>query len=422
VTGLGELLRAERGAWLEALRIGVRALLGRKLRSLLTMLGMIFGVGAVIAMLSLGEGARAQALENIRLLGAANVLIDALEPDAVPEEDRELNSPGLGLRDVEALRGLLPGCRVGAVLTRETALQRGRVRLKAPLLGVAPDYLEQFPGMEVRGRWLAPADERMRARVCVLGAETASRLFPGYRDPAGETLKIGGDWYEVVGVVQPRRTAGEGSEGLAVQDLNRDVYVPYSTYDGRLRPLAEQGRVDRIVVTAPGDGAVADAAARAAAVLARRHNGARDTRTTVPWELIRQQQRTQRLFNLVVGAIASISLLVGGIGIMNIMLSSVLERTREIGVRRSVGATASEVLLQFVLESVLLAWSGGLIGVLLGLGLSWGISAAAGWETQIRLWAVGLAFGVSVLTGLVFGIYPARRAARLDPIDALRYE
>jgi putative ABC transport system permease protein len=415
-------LAAEGGAALEALRIGLRSLLARKLRSLLTMLGMIFGVGAVIAMLSIGEGARVQALENIRLLGADNIIVDALPEDAVPEEDRQLNSPGLGLRDMEAMQGLLPDCRLSAVLTREASLQRGRSRLKAPLLGVEPGYLGQFPGMEIRGRWITPADERMRARVCVLGPETAARLFPGYRDPRGELVKIEGGWYTVVGTVQPRRAAGEGGADLQLDDLNRDVYIPFASYDARLRPPRLQGRVDRIVITVSDGEQVRDAASRVQAVLERRHHGARDTRTTVPWELIRQQQRTQRLFNLVMGAIASVSLLVGGIGIMNIMLSSVLERTREIGIRRSVGATAVEVLLQFVLESVLLAVGGGLIGVALGAGLAWGISHFADWQTEIRLWSVALAFGVSVLIGLVFGIYPARRAARLDPIEALRYE
>ncbi len=413
--------RAESGTVGEALRIGARSLLSHKLRSLLTMLGMIFGVAAVIAMLSIGEGARREALENIRLLGASNILIEALEADQVPEEDLELKSPGLHLRDMQALEGLLVDCRITAVLRSEADLFSGRQRLKVPLLGVRPGYLDQFPGMELKGRWITDADQRGRSRICVLGSEVARQLFP-YRDPVGELVKVSEEWYRVTGVLRPRRLSEKGREELGLRDLNMDVYIPYNAFEGRVPREGSEHGVDMLVLSL-GEGAdVTTAADLVNAVIERRHHGARDTRITVPYDLMRQQQATQRTFNLVMGTIASISLLVGGIGIMNIMLSSVLERTREIGIRRAVGATSAEVLLQFVLESVILSLGGGLIGVLLGVTLAWLISGIAGWQTTVSAWAVLLAFAVSVSTGLVFGIYPARRAAALNPIDALRYE
>ncbi len=405
----------------EALRISTSALLSHKLRSLLTMLGVIFGVAAVISMLSIGEGARREALRNIQQLGARNILVDQLPAEEIPDEDRELGSPGLGLRDMRAIRGMLPGARLSPVLRSDAVLQAGRVVAHAEIQGVQEDFAELFPGLLVEGRWLSAADNRGRSRVCVLGSEISRELF-GWSDPRGRLLKIDGQWYTVVGRVVPRDFSDKGRKELELRDLNRDVYIPFETLRGRHLEEGHPNRIDRLVIQVQEVAAVAGAEERLRLVLERRHQGARDTRVTVPWELIRQSQATQRMFNLVMGAIASISLIVGGIGIMNIMLSSVLERTREIGIRRSVGATAAHVMQQFIIEAVLLSVGGGLAGVALGLALSMSIDLLADWQTHVTLWSVALSFLVSAGTGLVFGIYPARRAAALDPIEALRHE
>ena len=420
---------------LESWREGRRSLSAHKLRTGLTMLGMIFGVGAVIGMLAIGEGARLQALERLRRLGAENILVEALPQKDMPEEDRELNSPGLHERDALAIQGLLPDCRISLSLKRELPLQAGRRRIRGPVRGVPPGYLELFAGREVRGRRLTELDERLAARVCLLSTSAAAQLSPA-DDLGGRLVKLGGEWYRVVGLVEsddpaagsaehPASTAAPQPGGAATTSQDQDpvlAWIPFATLVARHAPEAREGQVDQLVVRAPSVAAVLPAVERVRAVLQRRHLGARDTRLIVPLELIRQQQATQRMFNLVMGAIASISLVVGGIGIMNIMLSSVLERTREIGVRRALGATAAEVQLQFLVEALLISVGGGLAGVVLGLALSWGIGRLAGWETVVRVWSVGLAFFVSVLTGLVFGLMPARRAARLDPIEALRHE
>jgi putative ABC transport system permease protein len=329
----------DRAALREALRISLASLSAHKLRSLLTMLGVIFGVGAVISMLSIGEGARREALENIRLLGASNILVMALDRATLPEEELEKGSPGLGLRDITSLQGLLPKAHITAVLNRDAQAGVGRRRVKVPLRGVQPGYLAQFPGMEIRGRWLTDADSRGMTRVCVLGSAVAGELFPA-SSPQDRMIKLGDQWFRVVGVVQPRSVSEKGRKDLNLRDLNRDIYVPFETLRSRMVAALDRSAVDQIVLTLPTTEETVEAAERVRRVLERRHLGARDTEIQVPWELIRQSQATQRMFNLVMGAIASISLLVGGIGIMNVMLSSVLERTREIGIRRSRGGHA----------------------------------------------------------------------------------
>ncbi len=409
---------------LEAWREGRRSLSAHKLRTALSMLGMVFGVAAVISMLAIGEGARRQALERLRRLGAENILVEALPTDQIPEEDRDLNSPGLSRRDAAAIAQLVPQARLSASLSLETNLQLGRARAKGRVRGVEPGYLELFPGLQVRGRPLLEADGRLASRVCLLSSAMSRRLSPS-DDALGRWLKLGGEWYRVVGVVEAATDSAAtapGGSGTQEGAVEVAAWLPFATLALRHLPAAREGKVDELVVRVPTVEDVLPAVERVRAVLERRHLGARDTRLVVPLELIRQQQATQRMFNMVMGAIASISLLVGGIGIMNILLSSVLERTREIGVRRALGALASEVRLQFLVEAVLISVGGGLAGIVLGLLLSWGIGQLAGWSTVVLPWSVALAFGVSAGTGVVFGLMPAARAARLDPIEALRHE
>ena len=258
------------------------------------------------------------------------------------------------------------------------------------------------------------------SRVCVLGAALRRELFP-LHDPVGRRVKLGRDWYTVIGVMAPSSVA-EDDESGAVREEGRDVYIPVTSALRRFEPDESGSELSRIVVQVDEAEGIGVAARLIEQILERRHQGVPDHRVVVPQELIRRRQATARIFNLVMGAIAGISLLVGGIGIMNIMLASVLERTREIGVRRAMGATRREVLLQFLLEAVAVSFLGGMLGILLGLGLTRAVAAGAGWPTVVVPSSVILAFGVSALVGVVFGWFPARRAARLSPIESLRYE
>jgi putative ABC transport system permease protein len=404
----------------EAFIIGYRSLSSHKLRSFLTMLGMIFGVAAVIAMMAIGEGAKQESLKNLSLLGANNLLVDAIDQEDLSNDDLERKSPGLCLRDMRALQTLLPDCQISAQRTLDVMIMAGRSRLNAPLAGVDPMFLQQSPGFNLEGRWFTELDQLHKSRVCVLGSEIADELF-GRSQVLHSKVKIAGQWFRVIGVLGSQELEKAASDELKMEASRSELYIPRETLIGRFEGYDPE-HVDRLVISAPTTEKIPGTLTRVKLLFERRHHGARDIRFTVPYDLIRQQQATQRIFNLVMGAIASISLIVGGIGIMNIMLSSVIERTREIGIRRAVGATAFEVLLQFVLEAILLALGGGLLGVLLGFLLAWSISFVAHWPTQVPIWAVFLSFGVSVGTGLLFGIYPARRAAAMNPIEALRHE
>jgi putative ABC transport system permease protein len=398
----------------EAFIIGYRSLAAHKLRSFLTMLGMIFGVAAVIAMMAIGEGAKQESLQNLAQLGARNVMLDAIEASQLTSDDLELKSPGLCLRDIQALQLLLPDCELSSERRIDDAhVMAGRRRITATVTGVDPIFLQQSPGLQLQGRWFADLDQLYHNRVCVLGGETARELF-GKERALGRQVKIAGVWFEVIGLVGQSNATKDPVQG-------QEIYVPRETILGRIDGDHPES-VDRITLTAPTVESIPSVLARVKLVIDRRHHGAKDVQLTVPYDLIRQQQATQSIFNMIMGSIASISLIVGGIGIMNIMLSSVYERTREIGIRRAVGATAFEVLLQFVLEAILLAVAGGAMGVLFGFMLAWGVSVLADWPTQVPIWAVFLSFGVSVGTGLVFGIYPAHQAAAMNPIEALRHE
>jgi putative ABC transport system permease protein len=403
----------------EALLQGLEGLRSHKLRSLLTTLGIIFGVAAVIAMLSIGEGAKRQALAQYQGLGIDNVLVlhQAL-PEGRPGGGTSL---GLTLADARALRTIHPDARrVVPLRIFEEDVQQGSERVKAQVVGTTPEWMEVVPRRLSRGRFFDYDEVLDLSRVCVLGAALRHRLFP-LQDPVGRRIKVGWDWYTVVGVMASAASSQEDESG-AVRDEGRDVYLPVTCALRRFEPDPAGSELSRIVVQVDEAAGIGVAARLIEQILDRRHQGVPDHRVVVPQELIRRRQATARIFNLVMGAIAGISLLVGGIGIMNIMLASVLERTREIGVRRAMGATQREVLLQFLLEAVAVSFLGGMLGILLGLGLTRAIAAGAGWPTVVVPSSVVLAFGVSALVGIVFGWFPARRAARLSPIESLRYE
>ena len=407
----------------EAWRIGLENLRSHKLRSFLTTLGVIFGVSAVVSMLSIGEGAKRAAVEQIKLLGTNNIRIRDLNLTGQQQEDAErLQSDGLAAHDGLVIRATLPQLRavcplrfLDAEVTRGDRLSTGLV------IGTDEDYAEVTNFRPSQGRFIAELDQREAKRVCVIGSDVERELF-GLGNAINRRIRIDDAWFTVVGVMEQKHVRKSSGTVIRIRDINKDVYIPIETAQKRFTDADRPDKVDEIAVRVEAEGEVLPMADVLRRLLRRTHHTARDYEIVIPAELLAQSQRTQRLFNVVMGSIAAISLLVGGIGIMNIMLASVTERTREIGVRRAVGASRADVLSQFLNETVLVSVTGGLIGIALGAIMAKAINLFAGWETVISVLGVLVAFGISVAIGVVFGIYPARKAAELDPIEALRYE
>jgi putative ABC transport system permease protein len=415
----------------QEIQLGIRSLLQRKLRSSLALLGLVFGVGSVIAMLAVGEGASAQALENIRRLGSNNILVDSMKPvgEVVGASNswNRMSVYGLTYEDLARIRETIPGINraVPVKLLRQEG-QLGARTLDLRLVGTSPDWFDLVQRPMVAGRELKSVDESRKSDVVVLTEHGARRLLAG-RETIGQSLRIGGVFFEVVGIV--RSDAGPGSS-VQAPDSEVDAYIPLSvararfgdiymqrTSGGTLREMVE---LHQIIVEASSTEQV-EAAAEAIEYSLNRFHSLNDFKVNVPLALLRQAEATKRTFNIVLGSIAGISLLVGGIGIMNIMLATVTERTREIGVRRAIGARRSQIIRQFLIETVVLSSIGGLIGIAVGALIPQLITRAAGMPTQITMASLLLSFGISVAFGIIFGLYPAVRAARLDPIVALRH-
>jgi len=394
------------------LRLGARSLRLHKLRSSLSILGVVFGVAAVVAMSSVGEGARRETLAQIAALGIDTVTVK-LQP-AQPGEP----IASLPLGTAESLRRVVPGVRAVAPLRVAdlTADAGGRIT-GVIALGTTPSYGDAARLEIAAGRFLADLDVTDRKRVAVLGASVVRALYP-LESPLGESVRLGGDWYRVIGVLQERASPRARSAAIRARDLNRAVIVPLPALDRGTDRQADG--VDEIVFRVAAPEAVVSAAGVAQA-LVRRTTGAAPE-VVVPREILRQRERTQRVFNVVTGAVAAISLLVGGIGIMNIMLASVAERTREVGVRRALGARRRDVAAQFLVESSLLTVTGGLLGSALGLVGAILIQAFAGWPTAVHPLMLVVALIVALGIGIGFGFYPAWHAAGLDPVEALRRE
>jgi putative ABC transport system permease protein len=393
------------------LPIAAEALGRYKLRTSLSVLGVVLGVAAVIAMLSVGEGARREALHQVDALGLDNLVA------------RSRNSGrGLTAADADRLVELVPLAAVASPLI-ERYLQlahEGRPAM-ARVLGVRATYQTILRLPLERGRFLAALDESSAATVCVLGGALARQLF-GYRDPIGRQVRIGAAFFQVIGVLRDQRADPQAPNTISWRDVNSAALVPLPALSGRTLGAAPHQSVDEIWLQVRDGERVAELAKIFDHALRRTHGNGRLFDVVVPRELLAQRYRTQRTFSFVIGSVAALALLVGGIGIMNIMLASVVERTHEIGIRRTVGATRRDVTLQFLVEALLLTLSGGAIGMVLGAAVSWSITAYAGWSTHVSAAAVGLAFAVSFLVGVIFGLYPAVKAARLEPVDALRYE
>jgi|CXWL01.1.fsa_nt_gi putative ABC transport system permease protein len=408
----------------EAIGSALGNLSAHKLRSALTMLGMIFGVGAVIAMLSIGAGAERQALGMIEQLGLHNVIVRSLDLEAQALREVRKKSLGVSPRDAAAISEGVPGVEMVAPRVR---LQPYKVFSPAgksddaEVHGVSHRHAELARLELAEGRFFDAQDEAGHAQVAILGAAVRRDLF-GFGPALGDLVKVDDVWLRVIGVLASGVGEGASIEGVAVGSTDQAVLVPVSTAVRKFEREALEAPFDEIVVKLAADTDSNLASRAIEGLVDRLHAGARDYQLVVPGALLAQSRRTQRLFNLVMGAIAGISLLVGGIGIMNIMLATVLERTREIGVRRALGARQKDIRFQFMIESFTLSAVGGLIGIVVGVGIAWSVAAWAGWATEVTLWAIVLSTGVAVAVGLVSGIYPAVRAARLDPIEALRYE
>ncbi|GAB4241759.1 MAG: ABC transporter permease [Acidobacteriota bacterium] len=409
--------------WWEALKVALSNLGRHKLRTGLTMLGMIFGVAAVLAMTSIGAGAEQEALAVIRRMGLQNLLVRA---KSFEEEEQRLvrqESPGLTWADGEALVRALPkGTRLAAKREVQTYLVASEVgRSDSKVLGVSSLY-PYLQNLEVtEGAFFLDVDDRMQAQVCVLGSVARRRLF-GLNPAVGRLVKINDLWFEVIGVLADQLGGREEFQGVRIDNPNNEIFIPLSTALHKFERNPLDDELDELVLNLPAGANLYEAAEIVSSLMGTMHRNIDDFTLVVPLRLLAQSRRTQQIFNIVMGSIASISLLVGGIGIMNIMLASVLERTSEIGLRRAVGARRRDISRQFVLEAVTVSCAGAVLGIGAGFGLSELVAAYSGWPTRFEPYALLLGVGVSVLVGLVFGIYPARQAARISPIEALRYE
>jgi putative ABC transport system permease protein len=444
--------------------IAIEAVFANKMRSILTALGIIFGVAAVIAMLAIGNGAQQEILEQIRLVGVNNIVIEPIieqteenlaDASATGKEKKKF-SPGLSLKDVEAIKEVVPAVeKMSPEIVLETYIIKNGIRRSAKLVGVEPNYFGLTAFELAHGKMFNEQQLVKGAPVCIIGKSIQTKFFPT-ENPLGKTIKCGANWLTVIGVLEERIISESSIAKLGIRDFNMDVYTPIKTvlirYENRdlvtKSMLDKSGTISRgryVVVSAEGEdeepsapvnyhqldklvvqvaetemlNPIAEIISR---LLERRHFQVIDFQITIPELLLKQQQRTNQIFNFVLGAIAGISLLVGGIGIMNIMLASVLERIKEIGLRLSLGAKKKDIVTQFVFEAVMISISGGLIGIILGIVLALLVSRFAEIPTIVTFTSVLLSFGVAATVGLIFGITPARRAASQDPITSLRYE
>jgi putative ABC transport system permease protein len=446
------------------MRIAVESILSNKLKSILTALGIIFGVAAVISMLAIGKGAQQEILDQIKMVGVNNILISPIvqeKESGSDESERQLNkfSRGLTLLDVDAIRSTIPAVqRISPEISFNSIIVLSGMRYTAKLVGVSNDYFELYNLPLAQGMFFNDYQEEYGIQVCIIGANIRAKFFSQV-DPIGQYLKFDNVWLKVIGVLEKTNVSLTGFEEKGVNVYNDNVYIPIKTmlmrYQNRAlvnTKLATQAtsmqifgggghnarvvvsssdasasetnynQLDKIVVQVGETEQLTPTTEVLSRMMLRRHSNVKDFEITVPELLLKQQQRTKDIFNIVLGAIASISLIVGGIGIMNIMFASVMERIKEIGTRMAIGAKKKDIVVQFLSEAVLISVTGGFIGIFLGIILAVAIQKIAGITTIVSLFSVVIAFGVSAAVGVIFGYSPAKRASERDPIESLRYE
>ncbi len=451
------------------IEIAVESIISNKLKSILTALGIIFGVGAVIAMLAIGKGAKQEILEQMKMVGVNNILVNPVIPDKTSSSDegekqQKKFSRGLSMLDVDAIRETLPSVkRVSPEISFNGTAMLNGVRYSAKIVGVSNDYFHLYNLPLIAGTIFNDYQADNGFQVCIIGANIRAKFFSKI-DPIGQYIKFNGNWLKVIGVLQKTNISLTGFEEKGVNVYNDNIYIPIQTmllrYQNRAlvntKTVSEATNISFFGGGGPGGGMMARVVVSSSdantdvetnynqldriviqvneteqlnptteiisRMLTRRHSNVKDFEITVPELLLKQQQRTKDIFNIVLGAIASISLIVGGIGIMNIMFASVMERIKEIGTRMAIGAKKMDIVVQFLSEAVLISISGGFIGVFLGVIMAKLIEKIAGITTLVSFFSVFIAFGVSAAVGVIFGYSPAKRASERDPIESLRYE
>ena len=430
------------------LTIAFEAVLSNRVRSILTGLGIIFGVAAVIAMLAIGNGAQKEIIDQIKLVGLNNIVIkpiieqteEQVSSDDPFNKEKNKYSPGLTLKDKNAIAKMLPNIQaISPEIVMDTYIMNKGIRRSAKLVGVEPPYFKLFNFELEEGTMFNDQNLIYGMPVCIIGKSIKAKFFPS-ENPIGKKLKCGNQWLTVMGVLEQRIISENSIKRLGIRDYNMDVYVPLKTvlirYENRdliTKSMIKKAdkdnttttnyhQLDRLVLQVAETEKLSATADIIARMLARKHFDVVDYEIEIPELLLKQQQRTNDVFNYVLGAIAGISLLVGGIGIMNIMLASVLERIKEIGLRLSIGAKKTDIVFQFMFEAIMISATGGIIGIFTGVLMAYGVSAFANIPTIISFGSIVISFGVATLIGLIFGITPARKAAQQNPITSLRYE
>ena len=436
--------------------IAIEAVFSNRVRSILTALGIIFGVAAVISMLAIGNGAQQEILEQIKLVGLNNIVIKPIVEqteekiaESTEGEEKEKFSPGLTLTDKASIEEMIPGIQgISPEVVLDTYIIKSGIRRSAKLVGVEDTYFDIFNFDLERGNHFTRDQRQTGKPVCIIGSAIKSKFF-ATENPLGKQIKCGNRWLTIIGILEPRTISSSSRQNLGIRNYNLDVYTPLQTilirYKNRnliTRKMIQEAnsnrgnsddeneeaapsnyhQLDRLVVQVANTEKLSSTAETISRMLERRHFGVVDYEIEIPELLLKQQQRTKDIFNYVLGAIAGISLIVGGIGIMNIMLASVLERIKEIGLRLSLGAKKSDIVNQFMFEAMMISVTGGVIGIILGVVLAYLVSQLAEIPTIVSFFSIIISFGVAAAIGLIFGIAPARKAAKQDPIQSLRYE